>query len=135
MTAPSVVATAGQARDTTSIPPIALTFLIGTGAAVCFVIAALGPIAPRRRAAIAIVGVVVDWLPLFAGWMTVDDASQLLLAVHFGFGLVGYGLLVYCVIGWVRGRERVALVRVAFIGIWGIAYLAGVLMSIDALSV
>lgn len=108
--------------------------VVGTLAAVCFVVAALGPLEPRRRATLAVVGVLVDWLPVAAGWMTIDEPSNVLLAVHFGFGIAGYLVLLYCLLGWVRGRERSPKARVAFVGIWGIAYLAGVLMAIGALA-
>lgn len=114
--------------------PMVLTFVVGTVAAACFVAAAFGPFGPRARAAIAVAGIVVDWVPVAAGWMTVESApSQVLLGAHFGFGIVGYLLLGYCLLGWIRGRERSQRTRVAFVGIWGVAYLAGVGMAIDAL--
>ena len=116
------------------VPPIAVTFVVGTVAAICFVVAALGPLAPRRRAALAVAGIAVDWIPVVAGWMIVPGApSRTLLGAHFGFGVVGYLLLAYCLFGWVRDRERSVRARVAFVAIWGVAYLAGVLMSVEAL--
>ena len=115
------------------IPTIAATFVVGTVAAICFVVAALGPLAPRRRAALALAGIVIDWTPVAASWMTVPGApSRVLLAAHFAFGFVGYLLLAYCLLGWVRNQERPVRARIAFVGIWGVAYLAGVLMAIDA---
>ena len=115
-------------------PPILLTFVIGTIAAICFGVAALGPLPPRFRAAVAITGVVIDWIPVVAGWMTVEGSPpQVLLSMHFGFGVVGYTILLYCLVGWIRAVERDWRVRVAFIGIWGIAYLAGIGMTVDAL--
>ena len=116
------------------IPTIAATFVVGTVAAICFVVAAIGPLAPRGRAALAVAGIVVDWAPVAAGWMTVTGApSRVLLGAHFAFGFVGYLLLAYCLLGWIRNRERPVRVRVAFVGVWGVAYLAGVLMAVDAL--
>lgn len=112
---------------------LGLTFVIGTFAAVCFVVAALGPITPRWRAGIAIAGIFIDWIPVAAGWMAVADPSHLLLTLHFGFGIVGYALLLYCLIGWIRGDERSLYTRAAFVCIWGIAYLAGVLMVVDSI--
>ena len=113
---------------------MALTFVVATLAAACFVAAALGSLAPRRRALVAVVGIVLDWIPVAAGWMSVDAApSPVTLAIHFGFGIVGYLLLGYCLLGWVSARERPHRVRLAFVGIWGIAYLAGVAMAIESL--
>ena len=119
---------AGLATD-----PLVLTFVVGTIAAICLVSAAIGPLSPRRRAAVALLGIVVDWIPVLAGWMTLNGAApRSLLFVHLGFGVVGYLLLVYCLLAWIQGRERARQVRFAFVGIWGLAYLAGVAMVVTA---
>ena len=111
-------------------------FAVGTFAAVCFYAAALAPLAERRRAGVAAVGVVADWIPLFAGWMAIPgDPPALLYAVHMGFGFVGYLLLVYCFLGWIRGVQRRLAVRVAFLAVWTPAYLAGVVMAAQAGSI
>ena len=113
--------------------PLILTFVVGTIAAICLVGAAIGPLPPRRRATLALVGIVVDWIPVLAGWMTLNGAApRSLLFVHLGFGVVGYLLLVYCLLAWIQGRERARKVRLAFVGIWGLAYLAGVGMVVTA---
>ena len=111
-------------------------FAVGTFAAACFYVAALAPVTPRRRAGVAVAGVVTDWLPLFAGWMAIPgDPPALLYAVHMGFGFVGYLLLAYCLLGWVQGVQRRLAVRVAFLAVWTPAYLAGVVMAAQAGSV
>ena len=118
---------------TVSVDPLVLTFIVGTVAAVCLVGAAVGPLTPRRRAVVALLGIVIDWIPVLASWMTLNDAApRVLLIVHFGFGVVGYLLLVFCLLGWIQGYERSRQVRIAFVGIWGIAYLAGVALAATA---
>lgn len=96
---------------------------------------ALGPLAPRRRAAVALAGIVIDWIPVITGWMTVEGVPpRLLLAAHLGFGGIGYLLLICCLVAWVQASEGPQTVRLWFVGIWGISYLAGVTMIALALA-
>lgn len=110
---------------------LGLTVVFGTAAALCFYTAALGPLAPRRRAGVALVGIVIDWVPVAAGWMRLaGEPSAGLYAIHMGLGVLGYALLGYCLVGWMRGRPRSRRVRVAFLAVWTPAYLAGLLMGV-----
>ena len=118
---------------TVSVDPLVLTFIVGTAASVCLVGAAIGPLSPHRRAAVALLGIVLDWIPVLASWMTLNGAApRVLLIAHFGFGFVGYLVLAYCLLAWIQGNERSRQVRIAFVSIWGIAYAAGVSMAVTA---
>ncbi len=119
---------------TTAVDPLVLTFIVGTIAAICLVVAAIGPLSPRQRAGVAMLGIVIDWIPLLARWMILDNsAPRVLQLVHVGFGGVGYVLLVYCLFAWIQGYERSLRLRMAFVVIWGLAYVAGVAMVLTAL--
>lgn len=99
------------------IPPIGLTFSIGSIAAICFVIAAVANIQPSTRGIVAVLGIIIDWIPLLAGWMVVTEARMSLLYFHFVFGIIGYGIVLYYLVGWVRLIERSRWIRIAFISI------------------
>lgn len=99
--------------------------------AVCFYAAALGPLEPRKKGYVALAGVVSDWVPFFTGWMQATvELPRSLFYVHISFGVVGYSLLLYCLLAWLRGRERPLRVRAGFVGLWSIAYLAGFGLSL-----
>jgi len=109
-------------------------FLVGTLAAGCFYAAALAPITNHERALVALVGIVVDWVPVITGWMVIPgDPPPVLFAIHMSFGVVGYALLAYCIVGWLRDQDRSLKTRAAFLGIWTTAYLAGVAMTAGAI--
>lgn len=109
--------------------------VLGTVAAVCFYVSALAPIGNRERAVVAVLGIVTDWIPVLVGWMSISGSpSRVLYAAHLGFGVVGYALLVYCLAAWLRDRNPRLAIRLAFLGIWTVAFLAGVAMASAALS-
>lgn len=114
-------------------PTWAATFVLTFLAAVCFYVAMLAPIEAHSRAAVALAGVVVDWVPVAAGWMQLEaDPPAYLWWTHMGFGVVGYAILAYCLLGWLRGRPRDRRVRLSFLVIWTPAYLAGIVMAVSA---
>ncbi len=77
-----------------------LGFIIGTLAAVCFYVAALAPITNHQRVGVAVAGIVIDWIPVVTGLMAIPgDPSPILFAIHISFGVAGYVLLGYCLVG------------------------------------
>jgi hypothetical protein len=111
-----------------SLPP--LTLLLVTVAAGCFYVAALAPIENRVRGLVAIVGIVIDWLPVALGWMSLAGSpAPVLYASHLVFGVAGYALLLYCPAAWLRDRNRRLAVRAVFLAVWTVALLAGLGMA------
>jgi len=109
------------------------TLVLSTLAGVSLAVAALAPLLPRQRLALAIVGALLDWLPLGLGWMTVAGSpAPWLFRAHLGFGAAGYALLATCGVDWVRGIERARPIRVAYLVLWTVGYLAGVAMVLGA---
>lgn len=105
------------------------TLVLSTLAGVSLAAAALAQMAPRRRLGVAIVGVLLDWLPFGLGWMTVAGSpAPWLFRAHLGFGAAGYALLATCGVNWIRGIERPRPIRVAYLALWTVGYLAGVAM-------
>jgi hypothetical protein len=100
--------------------------LLGIFAAVCFYSAALAPLGNRQRALVGVLGILSDWLPVLLGWMSVHGSpSPVLYASHLGFGVAGYALLLYCLAGWIRNRNPPLGIRVSFLAVWTVAFLAG----------
>ena len=107
-----------------------MTFVLTFLAAAGFYAAMLAPLENRSRAFVAVVAIVLDWVPVATGWMQRGtDPPAGLWWTHMGFGVVGYAILGYCLLGWVRDRPRGLRVRLAFLVIWTPAYLAGVVMA------
>lgn len=110
-----------------------MTFVLTFLAAVGFYVSMLAPLEAQSRALVAAVAIVLDWIPVAAGWMQLGtDPSAVLWWTHMGFGVVGYAILGYCLLGWVRDRSRGLRVRLAFLVIWTPAYLAGIGMALTA---
>lgn len=109
--------------------PVLGTVVLATAAGVSFATAAIADLHPHHRLAVALVGAGLDWLPLGLGWMWVAGSpAPWLVRTHLGFGLAGYALLTACAADWVRGVDRPRPIRLAFLGMWTIGYLAGVVM-------
>ena len=78
----------------------------------------------------AVLGIVADWFPVLFGWVSIPVLPPPLLYMsHPVFGVVGYAILLYCLVAWLKDRNCRFEVRVAFLGIWTVAYLAGLGMA------